>query len=231
MNYSGLKVGLVSLATLATFVGAMIYKSSVHKADFEGGKKVQLKCKCGKFSASVVLPKKESQSAGLRVFCHCEDCVKWAKQAVKTSGLDPETGGDEMLLVHKATVKVDTPELVECCKLYSHSVTHRYKTTCCETSIGSCRTGFSIFALNTCIVEDKQQLIERLDPITMHIRLGEAKKKTERFANDPNAFESVAGPVKKRYMKFALSGQLEMVNPSPLPENSVTKKIMFPESN
>lgn len=224
------KATLIGVAGLTVVSGVVFYKTSVRKADFVGGDKAALRCACGKFKGEVALPKNESQIAGFHVSCHCEDCRLWAGRVVKKGGLDAE-GGDDILFVHMATVKVLTPELLKGYRLYEKSHLHRYMTSCCETSIGSCMSNSPICAISSSIIPDQSQrelLLSRLYPEKMIIKLKE-RKQEEQFKTNPDAAANFYPKLFRRFFGLIVTGLLEMKEPSAFPEDASKEIVLFPK--
>jgi len=217
-----LKYGALSIAGLAAISALSL---SVRKSDYANGKTVPLKCSCGKFSGSVTLPKKESQSAGMNVVCHCQDCFKWASQVVDHGGLT-ESQGDHILMVYRASVKIDTPELIRSMRLYDNTITHRYMTSCCGTAIAGVVSGSPIVGLSSSIVADKPALLARIGP-KYNIRLKD-RKHVEPFASDPNSFAEVPAWFFAKYVSFALQGLMDMMSPTAFPEDTTKEEVVFP---
>ena len=213
-------VALVSVVSLVT--------RRARKADYASGKEIKLGCKCGNFSGRVKVPKNPKQIAGLNVVCYCKDCVLWGSQVVKHGSLTPDQG-DEVLMVYKGSVEVDTPELVRCVHLYKHSLTHRYLTSCCGTAIAASVQGFPILGLSGAIVKDKEQLIERLLP-RYNVRLQDRKTSEEAFKSNPNASSGLSISLLTNYISFAVKGLAEMGHPSPLPEDFSKEELIFPSN-
>jgi len=160
------RAGALSLATLVTALSA--YALSAHKSQYMNGKKVCLKCDCGKFTGALTLPNNPSQLAGLRVTCHCVDCFKWASEVVKHGGLT-ERHGDEVVMVYKGSVCIDTPDQVHSVRLYEKSTNHRYITKCCGSAIGLSMSGSPVLVLSAGLVVDKPALTSDSHRITIFV--------------------------------------------------------------
>lgn len=144
-----------------------------------------LKCQCGKVQGYA---KNVTETSGVRLVCHCDDCQSFANYLDSNSNKDlsilDENGGTEIFQIPLAHLVIQQGlEYLRCIKLKPKGMI-RWYTDCCKTPIGNTISGKMAFiGVIHNFIDSADKRDEILGPVKSYLQTNDA---TNKVTSQPN---------------------------------------------